>query len=305
MSSGDNTTINKLSQEHKMKTHSPAQDQDSKPRATARQIEQASGSLDSAAKGVTGQCKQQNMIDTSPYVTAQRKRLAGISEPVIQNQGLEEEELLQGKLSAQRQIEEEEELIQGKFAAQRKIKEEEEELMQGKFAVQRQPEEDEELMQGKFAAQRLVPEEEELMQGKFIVQRQTSLEEEEEPIQGKKNTQHKARPSKDNNTGLPDAVKSKMETNLEADFSAVRVHPNSAKATEVDALAYTQGTDIHFAPGQFKPESSAGQQLLGHELTHVIQQSQGKVKPTREVAGMPVNDDPNLEKEADAMGKKM
>ena len=44
------------------------------------------------------------------------------------------------------------------------------------------------------------------------------------------------------------------------------------------ALAYTQGTDIHFAPGQFEPDTSAGQQLLGHELTHVIQQAEGRVQ---------------------------
>ena len=46
------------------------------------------------------------------------------------------------------------------------------------------------------------------------------------------------------------------------------------------------------------------QELLGHELTHVVQQSEGRVKPTTEVMGMPVNDDPSLEAEADKMGKK-
>ena len=69
-------------------------------------------------------------------------------------------------------------------------------------------------------------------------------------------------------------------------------------------LAYTQGTDIHFAPGQFKPDTSAGQQLLGHELTHVIQQAEGRVQPTTEVGGMAVNDDLSLEHEADVMGAK-
>jgi hypothetical protein len=120
-------------------------------------------------------------------------------------------------------------------------------------------------------------------------------------MQGKFTTQMK---SDENRTGMPNDLKTNMESTLNTDLSNVRVHPNSGKATEVGALAYTQGTDVHFAPGQFKPESSAGQQLLGHELTHVVQQSQGRVQPTGEVAGLPVNDSPALENEADEMGKK-
>ena len=80
--------------------------------------------------------------------------------------------------------------------------------------------------------------------------------------------------------------------------------PGFIESAEVGALAYTQGTDIHFAPGQFKPDTSAGQQLLGHELTHVIQQAKGRVQPTTEVGGMAVNDDLSLEHEADVMGAK-
>ena len=155
--------------------------------------------------------------------------------------------------------------------------------MQGKSAVQRQPLEDEELMQGKFTAQMQPEEDEELMQGKFTAQMKPD----------------------ENRTGIPDDLKSSMESTLNTDFSQVRIHSNSTKATEVGALAYTQGTDVHFAPGQFKPESSKGQQLLGHELTHVVQQGQGRVKPTGEVAGLPLNDSPALEKEADEMGNKI
>lgn len=101
---------------------------------------------------------------------------------------------------------------------------------------------------------------------------------------------------------MPEELKANMESAFNTNFSDVRVHSNSGKAKEVGALAYTQGTDVHFAPGQFKPESSAGQQLLGHELTHVVQQGQGRVKPTGEVSGMPLNDSPALENEADEMG---
>ena len=193
----------------------------------------------------------------------------------IQREGEDEDELLQGKFPVQRQEGEEDELLQGKFTTQ--LAEEDEELMQGKFVAQL-AEEDDELMQGKFVSQ--MQDEDELMQGKFeTAQRQT-----------------------ENRTGIPDAVKQRMENSFGTDFSSVRVHPDSSKAPEVGALAYTQGTDIHFAPGQFKPDTTAGQELLGHELTHVVQQAEGRVQPTTEIGGMPVNDNEALEHEADVRG---
>ncbi len=131
--------------------------------------------------------------------------------------------------------------------------------------------------------------EEELMQGKFVTQQKPD----ENEIQ-----------SSDGNTGIPANVQAKMESAFNTGFSNVKVHSNSSKATEVGALAYTQGSDIHFAPGQYNPSSTSGQQLLGHELSHVVQQSEGRVKPTGEVGGLPLNDDPSLEKEADLMGQK-
>jgi hypothetical protein len=109
---------------------------------------------------------------------------------------------------------------------------------------------------------------------------------------------------KKNDTNMPDEVKSGMETSFDRDFSEVRVHSNSSKAPEVGALAYTQGSDIHFAPGQYSPDTSAGRQLLGHELAHVVQQSDGRVSPTTEVNGIPVNDSPALEDEADKLGSR-
>ena len=101
---------------------------------------------------------------------------------------------------------------------------------------------------------------------------------------------------KDNPTGMPDHLKSGLETLSGMDMSDVRVHYNSSKPANVQAHAYTQGTDIHISPGQEKH--------LSHEAWHVAQQKQGRVKPTTEVAGLPVNDNPSLEKEADIMGKK-
>lgn len=103
--------------------------------------------------------------------------------------------------------------------------------------------------------------------------------------------------------GMPEPVRAKMEQTFGTDFSDVMVHTGN-HAEQVGALAYAQGNDIHFAPGQYNPETSKGQELLGHELAHIVQQKQGRVKPTTEVNGMAVNDDPSLEREADQWGIK-
>ncbi|MFN6945977.1 MAG: DUF4157 domain-containing protein, partial [Cytophagaceae bacterium] len=98
-------------------------------------------------------------------------------------------------------------------------------------------------------------------------------------------------------------VQAKMESSFGADFSNVNIHVGE-QASSVGALAYAQGNDIHFAPGQYNPETQSGQELLGHELTHVVQQRQGRVQATTQAKGLAVNDDPALEHEADVMGKK-
>ncbi|WP_088830152.1 eCIS core domain-containing protein [Paenibacillus tyrfis] len=103
--------------------------------------------------------------------------------------------------------------------------------------------------------------------------------------------------------GMPEPVRAKMEQTFGTDFSDVRVHTGT-QAEQVGALAYAQGNDIHFATGQYNPETSKGQELLGHELAHIVQQKQGRVKPTTEVNGVAVNDDPSLEREADQWGTK-
>ncbi len=105
-------------------------------------------------------------------------------------------------------------------------------------------------------------------------------------------------------SGIPDEVMGKMESTFNTDFSNVNIVQNSSKASEAGALAYAQGNDVHFAPGQFSPETPGGQQLLGHELSHVVQQRQGRVQANSAVNGMAVNNDHALEAEADAMGAK-
>jgi len=101
---------------------------------------------------------------------------------------------------------------------------------------------------------------------------------------------------------LPEEVRDKMETAFDADFSDVRVH-ESEKARSIGALAYTQANHIYFAPGQYRPASKPSQQLIGHELTHVLQQRAGRVKGGRGT-GDSINIDRSLESEADMMGAR-
>jgi Domain of unknown function (DUF4157) len=102
---------------------------------------------------------------------------------------------------------------------------------------------------------------------------------------------------------MPEDVRGKMEAAFGTDFSRVRIH-EGPQAEAVGAQAYTQGTNIHFAPGQYQPGSRRGQELLGHELTHVVQQSQGRVQATMQASGVDINDDASREREADEMGAR-
>jgi hypothetical protein len=96
---------------------------------------------------------------------------------------------------------------------------------------------------------------------------------------------------KRNTTGLPDRLKAGVEQLSGLSMDDVRVHYNSARPAAVQALAYTQGGDIHVAPGQ--------EQHLPHESWHVVQQKQGRVTPTLRMNGVAINDERLLEDEAD------
>jgi GNAT superfamily N-acetyltransferase len=100
---------------------------------------------------------------------------------------------------------------------------------------------------------------------------------------------------------LPRDVQAKMETALGASFADVRVHVGP-EASSIGAVAFTWGTDIHFAPGQYSPHTPHGQFLLAHELTHVVQQRAGRVANPFG-SGVAVVQDHALEAEADRMGR--
>ncbi|SHH09959.1 DUF4157 domain-containing protein [Massilia sp. CF038] len=99
---------------------------------------------------------------------------------------------------------------------------------------------------------------------------------------------------------MPEGVLRKMEQVFKADFSDVRIY-QGPQAGSIGAHAFTMGSRIYFAPGQYSPDTARGQQLLGHELAHVLQQRSGRVR-TPAGGGMVVVNDHALEAEADRMG---
>jgi hypothetical protein len=141
--------------------------------------------------------------------------------------------------------------------------------------IQKKGVEEEELQMKVIPIQRQNIEEDEALQGRFTL-----------PIQ-----------KKENNTGLPDNLKSGIENLSGYSMDDVKVHYNSDKPAQLQAHAYAQGTDIHIASGQEKH--------LPHEAWHVVQQKQDRVKPTLQMKGnVNVNDDAGLESEADVMGSR-
>lgn len=201
--------------------------------------------------------------------------------------------LLQAKMAAKADVAqrvEDEEPVQAKFDAVQRV--EEEEPIQGKFAVAQRVE-DEEPVQGKFAAVQRV-EEEEPIQGKLAVAQRL---EDEEPVQAKFGTAQLEGRVQSNNTGLPNQLKAGIESLSGMSMDHVKVHYNSSQPAQLNAHAYAQGSEIHVAPGQ--------EQHLPHEAWHVVQQAQGRVRPTTQMKqSVPVNDDAGLESEADVMGDK-
>ena len=109
------------------------------------------------------------------------------------------------------------------------------------------------------------------------------------------------RPLAGTNQRMPEQVRRKMELAFGADFSGVRVHQGTT-AGMGGALAYTAGSDIHFAPGRYDPAGEGGQKLLAHELSHVVQQRGGGAVGAAPSSGFVQNK--GLEAEADSAGER-
>ena len=100
---------------------------------------------------------------------------------------------------------------------------------------------------------------------------------------------------------LPEAIRRHLEQGLNHDLSRVRIHDDAEAdklAKGVNAIAFTTGADIFFRTGHFNPNTQSGLELLAHEVTHTVQQSQGRV-------GRGIDPDSGLEVEARAMGERL
>lgn len=100
-----------------------------------------------------------------------------------------------------------------------------------------------------------------------------------------------------NRTGIPDGMKERAEACSGFSFDDVRVHYQSDRPAQFQALAYAQGGQVFLGVGQ--------EGHLGHELGHVVQQKQGRVQPTGTIRGQALNDDRSLEQEADRFGRRI
>ena len=97
--------------------------------------------------------------------------------------------------------------------------------------------------------------------------------------------------------GLPEQLKSGVESLSGMSMENVKVHYNSDRPAQLNAHAFAQGSDIKIAPGE--------ERHLPHEAWHVGQQKQGRFQPTRQLEQeININNSSDLEKEADEMVSK-
>lgn len=114
-----------------------------------------------------------------------------------------------------------------------------------------------------------------------------------------------ARASQSSGQALPDALRARFEQSLDTDLSGVRVHTGSDSAVAsraVKARAYTLGQDIHFAAGEYAPDTPQGQELLAHEVAHTVQQQGVSTLQTKLEVSSPGD---ALEREADVAARSM
>jgi hypothetical protein len=208
------------------------------------------------------------------------------STPLIQRQGEDEEELQAKHESTpmiQRMRAEEEEELQAQResapAIQRMGSEDEEELQtkpENALLIQRMGMDEKEELQAKpESTPTLQPQanEEEELQAKSTDQTATIA-----PASTSQGLESRLAASTGGGTPLSPEVRTFMEPRFGVDFSQVRIHTSSEAVQmnrDLQAQAFTHGSDIYFGSGKYDPGSSAGKQLLAHELTHVVQQTGG------------------------------
>ena len=142
------------------------------------------------------------------------------------------------------------------------------------------PEEEDELMMkpeiGSIQRADLPEEDDELMM-KPILQRQLGLEE----VAATPDLEGAIASERGRGQSLADNLRQPMEQAFGADFSGVRIHADAQADRlnrSIQARAFTTGQDVFFRQGAYRPGSRGGQELIAHELTHVVQQNGNTVQ---------------------------
>ncbi|BBC26483.1 DUF4157 domain-containing protein [Pseudanabaena sp. ABRG5-3] len=123
------------------------------------------------------------------------------------------------------------------------------------------------------------------------IQRQESMEEENEELQMKSLVQRRGgniavgdasqdlessiQQAKGSGQPLDPNLQTKMGQVMGSDFSGVKIHTDAQSDQlnqSIQAKAFTTGQDVFFRQGAYNPKSKEGQELIAHELTHVVQQ---------------------------------
>lgn len=160
-------------------------------------------------------------------------------------------------------------------------------VMAKRDVVQRESVEEEEPIQGKRVdmVQRVGAEEEEQLQGKRVDIVQRENVDLSESFDVNEDVEQSIHAKSGSGQAIPDVHREMFESAMGRDFSGVNIHADSEADSlnkQVGARAFTTGSDIFFRQGEYNPASSGGQELLAHELTHVVQQGGAGVQKKAE-----------------------
>jgi hypothetical protein len=126
----------------------------------------------------------------------------------------------------------------------------------------------------------------------------------EAPYELDEDTANRINQEKSGGQPIDSGLKNQMEVMTNQKLGDVQVHTSHEADTlnqQVGAKAFTTGNDIFFSSGSYQPESSAGRELIAHELTHVVQQESGVTSGSQKMTVNAPND--RFEQEADMVSK--
>ena len=100
-------------------------------------------------------------------------------------------------------------------------------------------------------------------------------------MQAPQNVESSIEQARGSGKSLDGSIKQNMEQAFGTDFSGVKIHTDARSdqlSRSINAQAFTTKNDIFFKQGSYNPETRQGQELLAHELTHVVQQKGDKIE---------------------------